>query len=146
VRPGLALEAQELADVADVGRERRHRGVAAADHLGVDEEVAAVHVRQQAPVAVALLHVALQPDAPALDEPLEEPARLAREALHGRAGLDALRRVDPDEADALGADDERVAVDDPRDAPVRRRGAEVLAVAAGERDGEEEGEDAPTRR
>src|SRR5438552_1156003 len=117
--PGLGLELQEHLLVADVGRDRHDLGVAQTHQLGVDHQVADPDIGEQTPVAVALLHVELEPDGLAFDQPAVDLGRLAAPRLLALSRVMDLGRVDADVADLLdaGADPhvDRVAVDDAHD-------------------------------
>jgi len=156
---GALLERGELVGPRRVRRDLERAGIALADERGVDEAVADVDVGEQAVVDVAQLAVEDEPDRLAVDQLVVELGRLGPVALDGLARLDRLRSVDADVADVVGAavegDLDRVAVDYAndlrRDRPARRpaaappagrrpRLATVLAVAAGEQQIDEQGE------
>src|SRR2546428_5697226 len=115
----LALQLQEHLLVADVGRDRHDLGVAQTHQLGVDHLVADPDIGEQAPVAVALLHVELEPDGLAFDQPAVDLGRLAAPRLLALGRVMDLGGVDADVADLLdaGADPhvDRVTVDDADD-------------------------------
>src|SRR2546429_248476 len=73
----LALQLQEHLLVADVGRDGHDLGVAEAYQLGVDHHAADPHVGEEPAVAVTLLHVELEPDPLALNQPAIDRGRLA---------------------------------------------------------------------
>ena len=119
-----------------VGRDREGARVAVAHQLRVDEGAVglAVDVGQQAPVAVALLDIADEAHAAARHERRVGGRGALGVALHRRAGLDRLRRVDADVAHALAAAVEAhadgVAVDHAQHlrAPERRRPRVIATV------------------
>jgi len=123
--------------------------VARAHQLGVDERAAGVHVREQPPVAVALLDVELEPHVAVVDQARVERAGAVAVALGRRVGLLRLGRVDADVTHPLGAPGaephaDGVAVGDRHDAAaerpaVRRAQRRAAVVAAGEGGGREHG-------
>src|SRR4051794_26068435 len=123
--PRPVLEGRELGRVGGVRRDRQRGGEAAAHQRGVDEQAVAdaVDICQQPAVVVPALGVEPQPHDLVLHQPVVLGARRLAEALHGRAGLDGLGRVDADVAHRLvGAVDahvDGVAVDHAGDRAVR---------------------------
>src|SRR3954454_17207835 len=96
-------QGRELGRVGGVGFESQVARLALGDELAVDEEaVAAEDVREQTAVHVACLDVALESDAGAdRQERRRALVRLRPVALHRGVRLDGLRRIDPEQSDAL---------------------------------------------
>lgn len=124
----------ELVGVLDVRREGVLAGVAVGRHRQVDEQpvVGTVEVAEQPPVSVTGLHVSFQADGGARgDQFVQVLGGLFAEAHDRAVPVDALGRVDADEADLLVDPVERqhhrVAVDDPLH---RRVGLDRVASGA----------------
>ena len=83
-RPGrvrVLLQLLKVIGIAHIRRERRHLRIPLAHELGVDHDVAHVHVGQQPLIAIPLLDIELQADGSALDQ---RPVGLGR---FGATGL-----------------------------------------------------------
>jgi hypothetical protein len=107
-------------------------GVSVDDEPCVHHLVAHVDVPKEPVVLVALLHVLDEQHASALEQRLGGGGSLFAEALHGRSGLDRLRRVNSEETNVVDLpepdagrrtlperrdpDSDGVAVDDAKDA------------------------------
>src|SRR5438876_4850150 len=119
VPPGAALEARERDCVRAIWSDRELAAVAMGDQLGACRARAPfrIDVSEQPAVAIPSLRPEVKPHPPPLGHPTVESARLPAKALHGRARLDRLGRIDADVANCLrlrGKQDlDGVAVDRP---------------------------------
>ena len=130
----------------DVGRHRHDLRVASTHELGVHHGVVDPHVREQAAVAIARLHVHLEPHVARGDEGAIDVRRLASSRLFALPRVMHFRGVDADVPDLLDAiadaDVDRVAVDDTHDRAFERASR---SDGSGEEDDETGSEHASAR-
>ena len=147
VAAGLALGGGQVGPVGVVGRDAQGAGVAVGDQGPVHEQpvAGALHVGQQAVVAVADLHVAGEADlGPLREQRLGAGRRLGPEAVDGCSRLHRLGGVDAEQPDRLGAGPEvhldGVPIDHVGDGARARRWVVATAAPGAGAHGSEAGE------
>ncbi len=135
----LPLELQEQARILHIGWNRHHQGVAEAHQFRVDHQVTHIHIGQEPAVAIALLHVELQPYRFPFNEPAVDRGRLPPSRLLALDGVMGLWRVHADVANLLDAavepDVDRVPIHDPE----HRGGESLTGIGRRRGQGEDEG-------